>query len=177
MMRQFLLIFVLFCAEPLTSTARSLKASHSNQRDALVVAPIGDTSLHKTWLHDAHNRTWDLVALYYGDDPESFKCNECVGVQPSRGAKWRIISKFLNSTLWKKLAPKYNIIMIADDDLELPSDMLDSFFKLFKEYNLILGQPSVCPYDFLFITTITFPWTHIAQRALTPCIHCIHLQR
>jgi len=124
-------------------------ANLSKDKKALVVAPIGDFSFHNSWLRtvDGECRNWDLFAMYYGSHPESFSCPDCLGIQNFQGAKWRIISKFLNSTTWRHdLSHRYDIVMFPDDDLQLSSTVLNKFFEVFDSFGLVLGQPSVCPY-------------------------------
>lgn len=149
---QLMLVVNVFCLVAGARSVHARKTYRNDQKIALVVAPIGDTSLHRRWLNnrsdadDATERNWDLVALYYGSTPDTFKCPECVGVQVFQGAKWRVVSHFLNSSMWRlDLSHRYEMVMVADDDLELPLTMLNRFFQIFKAFKLLLAQPAVCP--------------------------------
>jgi hypothetical protein len=118
------------------------------KRYALIVAPAGPSSRHQEWLDSARRtgRNWDLALIYYGPNSDNFKCEECVAVQISSCAKWRCLSGFLNSTTWNdELYDRYESVMIADDDLGMKAGSLNLFFKIFRNYRLILAQPSVCP--------------------------------
>jgi hypothetical protein len=121
----------------------------NTKRFALIIAPAGPSSRHEEWLSSARRsgRNWDLALLYYGPDGDNFKCKECVAVSIAACAKWRCLSGFLNSSTWNDdLYHRYEAVMIADDDLGIKAGSLNMFFKTFRDYRLILAQPSVCPY-------------------------------
>lgn len=121
----------------------------STKRYALIVAPAGPLSRHQEWLDSARpntGRNWDLALIYYGADGDKFKCKECVAVTIASCAKWRCLSGFLNSTTWNDdLYHRYEAVMVADDDLGMTAGSLNLFFKIFRDYRLILAQPSICP--------------------------------
>ena len=129
-------------------------APPTEQRFALVVAPVGGTSHHPEWLESAltAGRNWDLVLLYFGDEGDSFTCDECVAIFHGRGAKWRLLSTFLNSTIWNEDLKNrnYSVIMAPDDDLTMTAGSLNLFFKIFQQYNLLIAQPAVCPKSYSF---------------------------
>lgn len=144
-------LFIPIHSQPLPD----LFVPESTPKFALILAPIGDTSFHTSWFQSAvetgTNRNWDVAVLYYGQSPEKFTCNECVATLKLKGAKWRLVSAFLNSTTWNEdLAHRYSLVMVADDDLTLRAGMLNRFFQLMKDYNLILAQPSICPNSYSF---------------------------
>ncbi|KAG7668622.1 hypothetical protein NADE_006671 [Nannochloris sp. 'desiccata'] len=126
----------------------------STKRFALIVAPAGPSSRHQEWLDSARlnaGRNWDLALIYYGPDGDKFNCKECVAVTVASCAKWRCLSGFLNSTLWNDdLYHRYEAVMVADDDLGMKAGSLNMFFKIFRDYRLILAQPSVCPNSYSF---------------------------
>jgi hypothetical protein len=120
----------------------------NSKRFALVIAPAGPLSRHQEWLDSARRtgRNWDLALMYYGPNGDQFKCKECVAIYISTCAKWRCLSGFLNSTAWRDiLYHRYEAVMVADDDLGMKAGSLNLFFKTFRDYRLILAQPSVCP--------------------------------
>ena len=125
------------------------------ERFAVVLTPVGDDSRHDAWLASAAavgGRNWDIVALYFGHaHATDYQCQECVAVQRLNGAKWRLVSAFLNSTTWngtggrrRGLSRRYKYVMIADDDLDLTADILNRFFVIVRSFNLTIAQPSVC---------------------------------
>ena len=129
------------------SKSENLYLPRNAKRFALIVAPVGDGSFHTKWLESSKEagRYWDLVVLYYGRSL-FFRCRDCVAVVRTAGAKWRLASGFLNSTLWvDQLSHRYEMVMIADDDLDMKASVLNRFFKIFRDFRLLLAQPSVCP--------------------------------
>lgn len=154
-----ILLLLLFNCHYLTLTSASgsnrtdpdrsetLHLPRNAKRFALIVAPVGDGSFHTKWLASAKEagRNWDLAVLYYGRRP-FFRCRECVAVIRTGGAKWRLMSGFLNSTVWTdQLSQRYEMVMVADDDLDMQASRLNRFFKIFRDFRLLIAQPSVCP--------------------------------
>ncbi len=48
----------------------SFKTLKPSRRNLLIVC-VGDKSLHKQWVN--HRKTFDIITIYYGDDPEIAK--------------------------------------------------------------------------------------------------------
>jgi hypothetical protein len=132
---------------------RSTRAGHKEPRYALVIAAVGDRSTHNEWLKGARyrGRNWDLVALYYGQNPKFQNCKECRAVYTGHGAKWNLLYRFLKETKgFRRFAHRYAAIMIADDDLRMSAKELNTFFDTTIAFNLSLAQPSECMYVFPF---------------------------
>jgi hypothetical protein len=110
----------------------------------LVIATVGDKSLHKTWIKD--NPEFDLVLLYYGDDLEVAKnyTEDTSHVYASKGFKWWLIKSFVETnTEWLS---KYQYAWFPDDDLEITTNDINRLFKIAKDYSLWLCQPSLLGY-------------------------------
>ena len=132
---------------------RSTRAGHKEPRYALVIAAVGDGSTHTEWLKGARyrGRNWDLVALYYGQNPK-FTCKECRTVYSGQGAKWSLLYRFLKDTKgFRRFAHRYAAIMIADDDLKISAKELNKYFDTMIAFNLTLATPSQCMYDIFLI--------------------------
>eukprot|EP00887_Chlorella_sp_A99_P007455 scaffold2.g7455.t1 len=117
-------------------------------RRFLVLAPIGDSdksAFPHTWLDNPASRTWDILALYYGTDPE-FACAECLAVVRTQGAKWHLLWEFSKTELFREVfAPgRYDAVMLPDDDLLMSTHAINTCFALLRRHDLLLAQPSVC---------------------------------
>jgi hypothetical protein len=53
----------------------------------LIIARVGDHSLHQEWLKPAKFKNFDLCLSYYGDYRGRYK-NDCDIYFESKGAKW-----------------------------------------------------------------------------------------
>jgi hypothetical protein len=53
----------------------------------------------------------------------------------------------INSKEWSWLAPRYDTVMMADDDLLMSTHTINEAFRIFTRHNLSLAQPSVCQHS------------------------------
>lgn len=60
---------------------------------------------------------FDIVALYYGKDLESFHCPECVAIYHRRGGKWRLFYLLTQTPVWQRVLDMYSYFGVPDDDL------------------------------------------------------------
>lgn len=129
-------------AAPLASVAR--KPVTRGLRTNLVVAAVGDSSIHERWFEDFDHATWDLAAFYFGNRND-FACGECVHVESGSGTKWSFLYKFAKSDLFqKKFARQYKQLYVTDDDIVQTSASISRSFALMQQYGLLLAQPSLC---------------------------------
>jgi hypothetical protein len=110
----------------------------------LVIATVGDTSLHKEWLSDKPN--FDLVLLYYGNDLNIAKSytQDTPYIYASKGFKFSLIKSFINDNL--EWVSKYEYIWLPDDDLKIDTKSINELFSIAKKYDLYLCQPSLLGY-------------------------------
>jgi hypothetical protein len=110
----------------------------------LVIAPAGDKSLYKEWLTDKPN--FELVLLYYGDNMEVAKsyAKDTPHVYASKGFKWWLIKSFIEDNL--EWISKFEYIWFPDDDIKINTENINRLFKIAKEYDLCLCQPSQLGY-------------------------------
>jgi hypothetical protein len=140
-------LLVFFPFTLVQAAPRSTRAGHKEARYALIIAAVGDSSTHTEWLKGARHRgrNWDLVALYYGQNPKKFTCNECRIVYTGQGTKWSLLNRFLKETKgFRRFAHRYAAVMIADDDLKISAKDLNKYFDTMIAFNLTLAQPSQC---------------------------------
>lgn len=112
----------------------------------LVVAIVGDESLHKNWIQG--DREFDLFVIYYGDKENPY-INDGVLYDKAKGSKFIILDQMEKKHHY--FFKEYDAIIVPDDDLYITTKDLNEFFKIFHEYKMELAQPSVLGWQSLFI--------------------------
>lgn len=112
----------------------------------LVVACVGNNSLHKEWLKGEES-TFDLVLIYYGEGKEIEYSNDTKFIVQGKGFKYRLIESFL-SEYWGEIKD-YDYISFTDDDLLASSSCFNNVFNKMKEYDLWISQPSLSHDSFI----------------------------
>ena len=126
------------------AATRHASAPSAGQRRALVIARVGDASLHPGWLAGAApgSRNWDLHLSYFGDRPDPFQERpDDVTLTIEKGTK----SIGLNACV-DKLADRirtYDWMWMLDDDLAADLATLNCFVEIVEEYELDLAQPAL----------------------------------
>jgi len=110
----------------------------------LVIATVGDASYHKEWIKN--NPNFDLVLLYYGDNPDTAieYTKDTPQVYSAKGFKWWLIKSFVTSE--SEWLSKYEYIWFPDDDISISTEEINEVFSIAKEYDLWLCQPSLKGY-------------------------------
>jgi hypothetical protein len=118
-----------------------LKESKPN----LVIAAVGDESLHRHWMPSASN-SYDVALVYYGDG-EGYK-SDCKFYREEKGPKYHL----LQNALKQPSLMNYKYIWLPDDDIHATPADLDRMFEHMKFFNLSLSQPSIMGWYSLDIT-------------------------
>jgi hypothetical protein len=107
----------------------------------LVIAPVGDNSLHQNWLHE--NQNFDLILIYYGDSDLIFEKYEKDSILTLRdkGPAGKLYYRSILNNL--ELIKKYDFIWLPDDDLDTNYIEINKLFETHKKYSLSLSQPSI----------------------------------
>ncbi|WP_078428360.1 DUF707 domain-containing protein [Alkalihalobacterium alkalinitrilicum] len=112
--------------------------NYSGKKRFLVMARVGDTSLHKEWLHP--DRKFDLFLEYFGDGSNNYK-EDCDFYSEAKNSKWprfhKIIEDFGDHIF------KYDAVWMPDDDISTDCSTIHQLFDLFTKYKLSLAQPSL----------------------------------
>ena len=110
----------------------------------LVIATVGDDSIHPHWLLDKPE--FDLVLLYYDNNPEvaSSYTKYTPHVFSGKGFKWWLIKAFIDNNL--EFVSKYDYIWFPDDDVFLNSLDINKLFNTSREHNLWISQPAMLGY-------------------------------
>ena len=107
----------------------------------LVISVVGDYSTHKEWIRG--NPEFDLALIYYGNDKEKFSnyTRDAFLCIKQKGEKYPLVKSFINHHY--ELVSKYEYIWLPDDDISISTDKLNHIFKIAKDYDLHICQPSV----------------------------------
>jgi hypothetical protein len=110
----------------------------------LIIAAVGDNSLHTKWIEDKVN--FDLALIYYGNDSslsEQFK-RDAAYFSQQKGQKFKLIKEFIFE--YQDILEKYDYIWMPDDDIILSSSEINELFEIAHEFDLDLCQPAMKGY-------------------------------
>ncbi|GIU25467.1 DUF707 domain-containing protein [Shewanella sp. MBTL60-007] len=105
----------------------------------LVIARVGDNSLHPHWLE---NKTpnFDLFLSYFGDKPNHYQA-EATYYEQVKGGKWPILHKLIEAN-WAIIS-QYEAVWLPDDDILVDAETINKMFTLFNGFDLTLAQPAL----------------------------------
>lgn len=110
------------------------------RRRNLLIARVGDRSLHRTWLSASGDRCWDLQLSSYGSGG-AFKADGDLPFSIDRGTKWDSIFRHLSAH--PELFDRYDYIAFPDDDLSFEAGSLNHLFNTCREFDLYVAQPGL----------------------------------
>ncbi|WP_240464803.1 DUF707 domain-containing protein [Paraferrimonas sp. SM1919] len=105
----------------------------------LIIARVGDSSLHGQWLQGA-NPLFDLYLSYYGDTQQRYQ-QDCQFYEQQKGGKWPILAEIIERD-WDVIS-QYDAVWLPDDDLMADAATINRMFSLFYGLGLQLGQPAL----------------------------------
>jgi hypothetical protein len=121
-------------------------------RPNLVIARVGDTSLHPNWLNSpGEERSWDLILSCFGDHPEKYRGDDWLLVE-SKGPKFRPLYDLIQSH-WP-LIEEYDYIWLLEDDLDCKCRDINRLFEVCRRERLDVAQPALT-HDSYFSHPIT----------------------
>lgn len=107
----------------------------------LVLARVGDSSLHRSWIADTSvRRNWDLQLNSYGKEIDRFQDGDLPTVF-DYGTKWDSIARHFKAH--PDLLDRYDYIMLPDDDLLLEPFGINRLFEIAEQYDLTMAQPAM----------------------------------
>ena len=109
--------------------------------DNLIISPVGDNSLHSSWMGDDAN--FDLVLLYYGDNENIAQSYLYYTpyVYTAKGEKYHLLKSFIQSNL--DFISNYKYIWFPDDDVSISTQNINKLFKIATQYELSISQPAM----------------------------------
>lgn len=119
-------------------------------RRNLVISPIGDDSVHASWLVDRSARTFDLFLIHYGQLAD-FGRQDADHYLRRQGFKWELIDHVARHD--RDVLERYDRIWCPDCDIRTDTTNINRLFELFAQYDLQLAQPAIsageASYEFL----------------------------
>jgi hypothetical protein len=119
-------------------------------RRNLVISPIGDDSVHASWLSDRAGRAFDTFLIHYGKLPD-FGRADADHYLARQGFKWELLDYVLRE--YHDITDRYDRVWLPDADVRADTATVNRLFLLFEEYDLQLAQPAISAgevsYEFL----------------------------
>ena len=109
-------------------------------RKHLVLAAVGDESVHSAWLMDGA-RSYDVALAYSGDQPGRFADDADYYVE-RKGMKFSLLHDFTRNEL-ARVAFDYDYIWMPDDDVKADSWQIERLFALAAKHRLAICQPAI----------------------------------
>lgn len=112
----------------------------SNRSKYLIIARVGDSSLHPSWLEPKEFRSFDLCLSYYGEQSGRY-ASDCNYYTAAGGDKWPVIKTIVQG--FGKDIEQYEAIWIPDERINTNAFNLNEMFHIFRDQELWLAQPAL----------------------------------
>jgi hypothetical protein len=109
-------------------------------RRNLVISPIGDESMHASWLVDRPRRTFDLMLIHYGT-ADNYGRSDADYYAARKGFKWELMDFALQE--FRAEIERYDYIWCPDCDIRATTDQVNQVFDVMREHRLQLAQPAI----------------------------------
>ena len=116
------------------------KASAHGFRRNCVISAVGCNSLHRGWVKDAAERSFDLHLIVY-DNSFARYCRDADYVSYRKGFKLRLVYDYLRAH--PDYIEAYDYFFIPDDDIQASSEEIETLFRLMDAYKLQIAQPAL----------------------------------
>lgn len=123
-------------------------------RKHLVLAAVGDESVHDSWLTGGP-RSYDVALAYTGDQPGRFAGDADYYVE-RQGIKFSLLHDFVRNEL-ARVVFDYDYIWMPDDDVQTDSWQIERLFALAAKHRLEICQPAIGRGDVSFETLRAHP--------------------
>lgn len=114
--------------------------NEKKKRRFLVIARVGDESLHRQWLYPKSFRNFDLYISYYGNKPGLFK-EDCEYYAVEKGPRWPVYKKIIDQ-LGENIH-QYDAVWFPADDISTDAFTINRMFHIFDSLKLWLAQPAL----------------------------------
>jgi hypothetical protein len=123
-------------------------------RRNLVISPIGDGSVHASWLSDPQSRTYDLFLINYGNGEDLGRL-EATYYARQQGFKWELMDYALKNH--GEILGRYTNIWAPDCDIRATTSDVNRLFSLFERYHLQLAQPAIAKGEVTYKSLVQRP--------------------
>jgi hypothetical protein len=139
----------------------------TTSRCNLIVSPVAETSVHRSWLSDPESRTFDLFLINYGNQAD-FGRAEATHYLRRKGFKWELLHHvFANHD---EILGRYANIWCPDSDIRVDTPGIDRLFELFERYHLQMAQPGIAKGEVSYRTLRQRPGVILRY---TPFVECM----
>lgn len=116
------------------------KIGSCHLRKNCVISAVGKNSLHKYWLENGENRSFDLHLIVYDDSFSKFY-NDADFLYLKKGYKLKLVYDYLLN--FPHYLEHYSYIFIPDDDIMTDARSINRLFHLMEQYSLKIAQPAL----------------------------------
>ena len=116
------------------------KIGSCHLRKNCVISAVGKNSLHKHWLENGENRSFDLHLIVYDDSFTKFY-NDADFLYLKKGYKLKLVYDYL--TNHQNFLEQYSYFFIPDDDIMTDAQSINRLFHLMEQYSLKIAQPAL----------------------------------
>ena len=120
----------------------------------LVISPVCDDSLHRTWLSESAERQFDLALIYFGDRSGQYREDSDYYLE-QHGFKFHLID-----AMFRKLGARldeYDYIWCPDDDVATTTLDINQLFSIIRRYRLSIAQPAIASGEVSYRTVQSQP--------------------
>lgn len=115
-----------------------------------VISAVGNNSLHKQWLPNEKESTFDLHLIVYDQSFQKYY-NDSNFISYKKGYKMKLVYDYLCTH--PEYLEHYKYFFIPDDDISTDICTIEKLFEMMEAYNLEIAQPA------LINSYYTFPHT------------------
>lgn len=115
--------------------------AESGRKRNLILARVGDRSLHRGWLGDPATRSYDVWLDYFGADAGRYAGDPARLLLRPGLTKWQGLAAVVAEH--RAALEGYDAVWLPDDDLAVAPDVIERMFDAFHRLGLALGQPAL----------------------------------
>lgn len=127
------------------------KIGFRHLRKNCVVSAVGKNSLHRFWLENGENRSFDLHLIVFDESFSRFY-NDADFLYLKNGYKLRLVYDYL--TNHPEYFKHYSYFFIPDDDILTDAQSINKLFHLMEQYSLRIAQPALKESYFTYPMTL-----------------------
>jgi hypothetical protein len=119
-------------------------------RRNLVISAIGDASVHRTWLDDPRQQSFDVMLIYFGDRPDDARGDARYYLR-RKGYKFEHLDYVVRN--FRGELEQYDYIWCPDDDIAAEgTSAVNELFAICARYQFDLAQPAIAAGDSSYVS-------------------------
>lgn len=127
------------------------KISTRHLRKNCVISAVGRDSLHRHWLENGENRTFDLHLIVYDNSFANYY-NDADFLSYKKGFKLKLVYDYLKNNT--EYVNHYSYFFIPDDDILTDAKSIDRLFSVMEQYSIKIAQPALKQSYFTYPVTL-----------------------